>query len=403
VREEKRLAVIHTHPIQYLAPLYQEVQRQGVPVTAIYASDFSVAGYEDKEFGTSVAWETDLLSGYETRFLERSKEGGASSVNEASVNGLWNVLSEVEPDAVMLSAYYPRFHSLACLIAIAYTFWRDTKLLLRAETTDHAENRGSLRKLLRDSTLSLLYGFCDHFIYIGERSRAHYERIGVKKESLSFSPYSVNTNVFSESEKEREEVRRETRRDMGAEDQFVLLFVGKISERKGVDLIIEAAAGLDKRQREEITILFVGEGAMENELRREAHQRGVDTYFAGFQKQSRLSRFYHAADAFVLPSRRGETWGLVVNEALHHGVPAIVSDQVGCAPDLIDEGTTGEVFRSEDVKGLQRRMVKVKSQYDRGKEMRERIRSRVEEYSVEESAKGVVTALEREWNRDTSE
>jgi glycosyltransferase involved in cell wall biosynthesis len=276
-------------------------------------------------------------------------------------------------------------------------------LFVRAETTDHAENRSRVKKLLRDSALSLLYGFCDHFIYIGQRSRAHYERLGIGEESLSFSPYSVNTDVFSESEKGREEVRKKTRRDMGVEDQFVVLFVGKISERKGVDLIIEAAGRLDKREREEITILFVGEGAMEDELRRGAQQRGVDTHFAGFQQQSRLSRFYHAADAFVLPSRRGETWGLVVNEALHHGVPAIVSDQVGCAPDLIDEGTTGEVFRSEDVKGLQREMVKVKSQYDRGKEMRERIRNRAEEYSLEESAKGVVTALEREWNRDTSE
>ncbi|WP_263784992.1 glycosyltransferase family 4 protein [Salinibacter grassmerensis] len=397
MKEEKRLAVIHTHPIQYLAPLYREVQRQGIPVTAIYASDFSIAGYEDEEFGTSVAWETDLLSGYEVRFLERSEEEGASSVSEASVGDLWRVLSEVEPDAIMLSAYYPQFHSLAFLITIAYTFGQDPKLLLRAETTDHAENRGQLTKILRDFLLSFLYSFCDHFAYIGRRSRNHYERLGMDEKSLSFSPYSVNTDVFSESEKEREELRREVRREIGSRNQFVLLYVGKISERKGVDLIIKAAGGLSDQERQEWTILFVGEGEMEDDLRREAQERRVDTHFAGFQKQSRLSRFYHAADAFVLPSRRGETWGLVVNEALHHGVPAIVSDQVGCAPDLIDEGTTGEVFRSGDVGELREAMVKVKSQHERGQEMRKKIRSYVGNYSIEESARGVVNALKREW------
>ena len=46
------LAVIESHPVQYHAPVYRAVQRDfGVPVTAIYGSDFSVAGYRDREFG----------------------------------------------------------------------------------------------------------------------------------------------------------------------------------------------------------------------------------------------------------------------------------------------------------------------------------------------------------------
>jgi len=46
----------------------------------------------------------------------------------------------------------------------------------------------------------------------------------------------------------------------------------------------------------------------------------------------------------VLPSDAGETWGLVVNEAMACGRPAIVSDQVGCAPDLVLNGNTGFIF-----------------------------------------------------------
>lgn len=392
--KKESLAVIHTHPIQYLAPLYREVQRQGVPVTAIYGSDFSVAGYQDEEFGTSVSWEVDLLSGYDARFLDRKSRGGPESPEEAGVRGLWQALNEVEPTAIMLSAYYPWFHSLAALLSAFYAYKseKEVRLLLRAETTDHAEHRGGLKKTVRDTFLSSFYSLFDHFLYIGERSKNHYQRFKIGQERLSFSPYSVNTDVFQEGESKREKRRKKIRGDFGIEeDTYTVLFVGKISERKGVDLLVEALAGME--EKEEVALLFVGEGSMERKLRRRAQQEGVEVHFAGFQKQEDLSPFYHASDALVLPSRRGETWGLVVNEALHHGVPAIVSDQVGCAPNLIESGRTGEVFRNEDVEDLRQAILTVKSRYDRTEEHREEIRQFAEAYSIEVSARGIVNAL----------
>ncbi|HEY0304994.1 MAG TPA: hypothetical protein VGC44_08470, partial [Longimicrobiales bacterium] len=80
------LAVIETHPIQYHAPVYRELQANfGITVSAIYASDFSVAGYVDTEFGVSFAWDTDLLSGYEHQFLTRVAHGGARNAESATV------------------------------------------------------------------------------------------------------------------------------------------------------------------------------------------------------------------------------------------------------------------------------------------------------------------------------
>ena len=79
------LAVIETHPIQYHAPVYRVLQqRLGVPVTAIYGSDFSVAGSRDAEFGTTFAWDADLLSGYTPLFLSRVDSGVASSCSPRS-------------------------------------------------------------------------------------------------------------------------------------------------------------------------------------------------------------------------------------------------------------------------------------------------------------------------------
>src|ERR1035441_2886345 len=97
------LAVIETHPVQYNAPVYRELQRNwGIPVTAIYGSDFSVAGYRDREFGATFAWDTDLLSGYSSRFLDRVVDGGAVSDTEVSAHGLRDALRRAKPNAVMV-------------------------------------------------------------------------------------------------------------------------------------------------------------------------------------------------------------------------------------------------------------------------------------------------------------
>ena len=80
-----RLVVVETHPVQYHAPVYRELGRLGVPVTAIYGSDFSVAGYTDPEFQTHFAWDTDLLSGYRSVFVSRVAAGGATDPNGASI------------------------------------------------------------------------------------------------------------------------------------------------------------------------------------------------------------------------------------------------------------------------------------------------------------------------------
>ena len=49
---------------------------------------------------------------------------------------------------------------------------------------------------------------------------------------------------------------------------------------------------------------------------------------------------------------QGETWGLVVNEAMNFGLPVLVSDMVGCKDDLVEENGNGFVFQTGDLKDL---------------------------------------------------
>jgi len=360
------LAVIETHPIQYHAPVYRVLQQQfGVPVTAIYGSDFSVKGYRDKEFGVTFAWDTDLLGGYTSRFLSESSLSLAAH------------LREVAPAAVLVVGYSPRFHRDAFFQA-----WRGGyPILFRAETTDHARSRSSLKSWSRDRALQWYYSRCARLLYIGEQSRAHYRRLGCAEEKLIFAPYCVDTTPFACDAASRQRLRAETRAQLGIPaEQRVALFVGKLSTRKGPDLLLQALPP-------GWAAIFVGDGELRAELARQAGQRAI--HFVGFQNQTQLSRYYHAADVFALPSVASETWGLVVNEALHHGVPVVVSDAVGCAPDLVVPGKTGEVCATGSVMALQAALLRAVAVPGALAQCQAHIAG----YTVEKAAAGIAQAL----------
>ena len=113
----------------------------------------------------------------------------------------------------------------------------------------------------------------------------------------------------------------------------------------------------------------------------------------GFRNQKELSPFFHAADMLALPSRRLETWGLVVNEALQHGLPCIVSDAVGCGPDLVIPGLTGEVFTTGSVDSLQTAILKLSGLVGHPA-TRLACREKIAGYSVEKAAAGIARAYE---------
>jgi glycosyltransferase involved in cell wall biosynthesis len=117
----------------------------------------------------------------------------------------------------------------------------------------------------------------------------------------------------------------------------------------------------------------------------------VRARFIGFRNQTQLSPYYHAADLLILPSLEGETWGLVVNEALHHGLPCVVSDAVGCAPDLIEDGSTGQIARAgcfqSLASALERSLILVDAPH-----VRSRCRAKVGPFSVEKAAEGIARA-----------
>jgi glycosyltransferase involved in cell wall biosynthesis len=251
-----------------------------------------------------------------------------------------------------------------------------------------------LKRLIRDNALRYVYGKCEGLLYVGEQSRAHYLRLGVDPDDLIFSPYCVDTSVFHAGDSERDRLRADQREELDIRaDDFVILYSGKLVPRKDPLRIVEAARMLSDGARP--VVVFLGAGQLEKQIQLAASiDPPVQVRFAGFQNQRALSGYYHAADCLVLPSLHDETWGLVVNEALAHGVPAVVSDAVGCAPDLIQDGVTGAVFERGSAESLAvalRRMLPLLN----NAAARARCRQTVDVYSITNAARGIAAAFER--------
>ncbi len=389
---QPRLLVLETHPVQYHAPVYRAVQQQfGIPVTVIYGSDFSVAGFQDREFKTFFAWDTDLLAGYESVFLSRVGEGGAKTFETISAEGVGEALRSAGDAIILLSGYNTAFYRSA----LFHLWTRKNPLLFRAETTDHALVRSPWKSWLRGRVLERLYARCAKVLYIGRHSYNHLTRLGCSPEKLVFSPYCVDTAPFACEEDARARLRGETRRALGiADEDHVLLFSGKLSPRKAPNLILEAVKLLPENERRRCFVLFMGEGEMRQELeaigRREPSTR---FHILGFQNQKNLSPYFHASDLMILPSLYSETWGLVVNEALHHGVPCVVSEAVGSGADLIHANSTGAICKpgsAESLAGAIQSMLPLLKL----PRTREACRQAVASYRIEDAARGIADAFQ---------
>ena len=177
----------------------------------------------------------------------------------------------------------------------------------------------------------------------------------------SFSvPHAVDNQMFAAAAApyQHPDVRAAARRRWGIEpDAFVVLFVGKLVPSKRPLNVVRAVARLAPGRDADGRRLRPARGSRCAPKRRGSASR---CKMVGFLNQSQLGEPYALADCLTLPSDFPETWGLVVNEALATGLPCVVSNAVGCAPDLIRDGETGYVYPLDDIEALAMTLAKVR-------------------------------------------
>jgi glycosyltransferase involved in cell wall biosynthesis len=214
-----------------------------------------------------------------------------------------------------------------------------------------ANPRPLVKRIAKAIVLPPLLRLFDMFLPTGTRSAQYLRRYRVPESLIKIVPYCIDVDAFASAAARVRPDRERLRREFGAaEGESIVLFVGKLIALKEIPTIIEALARL-VASGQDLRLVLVGSGPLADELAAMANAHSLPVTFVGFVNQTRMPEVYAAADVVVLPSS-SETWGLVVNEAFACGVPAVVSDRVGCGPDMIDEGTTGSVVPAGDVERL---------------------------------------------------
>lgn len=352
-----RLAYVVSHPIQYQVPLLRRIAADpSFELTVFYCSDFSLRSYKDEGFGTEFTWDVPLTGGYQAVFLPRWRDTHNPSVLAPIARGFFRAfLKGIDGkrfDAVWVHGY----SSLNSIHAIVAARLAGLPVMIRADIWLRDRPRSKSKLLLKQMYFRVLRSMISAVLAIGTRNAEYWAHYFGSTFPVFLMPYAVDNDFFARGRA----IAQATRGELQAELQMepgrpVILFASKLQKRKHCDDLLEAYLGLlDEFSPEQRPyLLIVGDGEQMQELRERVEQASASLVrFTGFRNQSELPRYFDLATVFVLPSRH-EPWGLIVNEAMAVSLPVIVSDDVGCAIDLVRDGDNGFVYPVGDRVALQ--------------------------------------------------
>ncbi len=306
----------------------------------------------------SIKWDIPLLDGYKYIFLPCIGGRHQLSFWRPFVFGLRHHLNEGKFDALWLHGYAHQANLRALLIAKSLGL----KVLLRGESHLMSHHRSPMKIWLKKVSFPKLFKLIDGFLAIGSLNKQYYLHYNVPNNRIFWMPYAVDNDFFQKRVEQSRPYRERLRLELGLKlDRPIILFASKLTQRKRARDLLEAYVRLspDGSQEPRAYLIFIGDGEQRLELESRVKSLGWSSIkLLGFKNQSELPLYYDLCDVFVLPSEY-EPWGLVVNEVMNAGKAIILSDHVGCGPDLLRDGENGFVFPVGNIDLLAERLKRI--------------------------------------------
>ena len=378
-----RLAIIVSHPIQYCVPLYRRLAaRKDIQLRVFFTWHAGERPQHDRGFGREVSWDIPLMEGYEYELVPNiSRSPGTHHFWGIRNPDLVRRVMDWRPDAVHITGYSFAGH----LRAIRGLSRRGIPVLFRGDSHLLNDKRRGLRWILKRFLLGRIYRDVRAFLYVGKHNYDYYRAFGVPKSRLFYCPHSIDVDRFAEPNDELEKKARQWREELRIpESAKVLLFAGKFEPIKRPIELMRAIS----RTESNVILLMVGNGELELEVQRLAAEMPERFRVLPFQNQSAMPIVYRLGDLFALPSA-SETWGLAVNEALASGRRVLLSDRVGCAPDVVTSRESGDVFATFDRSDFAYRLCSLFEQHPE----QERILANARRFDVSVSEEALCSAL----------
>lgn len=342
-----RVGILLTHPTQYHSPWFQELaQRREINFKVFYYFQPDV-NQQGVDFNTAFQWDLPLLEGYSSVFLKNVANRPGFHFSGCDTPGIARIISSRRYDAWIINGWKVKSDWQAIR-----SCWKNrVPMLIRGDS--HLIDPKPLHiRLAKRLVLGHWIPRFDRYLTVGKLNEDFYKSYGA--DSSKFFPvrHYVDIERFATQAKDERTVPSESMTKWGIpNDAVVFLFAGKfIAKKRPMDAI--HAIERVRAKHLKAHLLMVGDGNLRPVLENYVRERRLPVTFTGFLNQREIGRAYACSQVLLLPSGYAETWGLVVNEAMSCSLPAIVSDRVGCAPDLIHDGKTGVVFPAGNIEKL---------------------------------------------------
>ena len=243
----------------------------------------------------------------------------------------------IRPDAVAI----PGWSDPRALAALLWCLHSSTASVLMSDSTELDEVRRPWKEAIKRRVVSL-FGSA---LVAGQPQRAYLIQLGMPADRI-FDGFDVVDNEYFRARADAARLNAvDERRRLGLPPSYFLACC-RFVEKKNLFRLIAAFA--QYRQRTAVDawdLVLIGDGLLRPDLTRLAVRYGLEdaVHMPGFQQYEAMPSYYGLAGAFVHASTI-EQWGLVVNEAMAAGLPVIISNRCGCAPDLVIDGCNGLCF-----------------------------------------------------------
>lgn len=336
-----RVAILLHHPAHYLSPALRALGELAPVAARTYYWHADTAGLTDPGFGRAIRWATDLHSGYDWWSPPSDLPGWRRRL------AIWQALAADPPSVILSFGWFSPVARLGILFArttgTPLLFYGDSNARDRPPHGLLDPRRRAVTLLLRCGAGAITTGCANHDFY---RAR------GIPAARLHPGVLPVDVEPFAAAAR--------ARADPDPGRPLILGFAGKLLEHKGIDDLIEAAAGLPRDRSWQLWL--IGEGPRRDTLDALVHRHGLASRvrFLGFRNSDQMPGLMAAIDVFVLASHR-EPRGLVVVEAMAAGAAAVVSSATGVwgPDDVVVPEHSGLVFPVGDVGALTRCLLRL--------------------------------------------
>jgi glycosyltransferase involved in cell wall biosynthesis len=244
--------------------------------------------------------------------------------------GILDWLESWDPDALIVEAN-PRYPTTCRAVG-----WMHTRGRPVLGWGLGAPAIGGILGIWRKRSRLEFLGLLDGVIAYSRRGAAEYQKAGVPPDRVFVAPNAAASCPTKPPPKRKPEF----------EKQPVVLFVGRLQNRKRIDHLLHACSNLPIDLRPKLVI--VGEGPSREDLQELASRIYPQAEFAGARFGVELERYFQEADLFVLPG----TGGLAVQQAMSFGLPVIVAQGDGTQDDLV-RPVNGWIVRTDDLESLE--------------------------------------------------